>query len=382
MANPIADKFRYCGLSIRRMQRYDEDAWSGAKSWLGGRPRINPDLWPRSDYDNVPLHHLAQIDFTSFPQGKWSNYIPKSGALSFFLNSEILEEDFESQVIYTPEPQAHAQADPPKDCPPIGGSMWGYDAMHRSAINEEDARKVMPCWPIEFIPPKFHADDPDFEFFNPSLDEIFGPPVPDLHIFRDPQYGTTDGLGPIDQGVFPWDVAKRILQQARKHAPDSSFVKSWQARIDECDLYSEMGSELATRLEEEINHLEKEIGYRIAYGTGTTTLRDAAGEAYREMMVGPRAVYERIPTKIREYLETKRRRSAWNDSGCHQIFGVGSDPQDMSFQRSDDILLFQVISDDMMSWRWGDIGVLQFWIKPEDLIAQNWAAVEGTYAGG
>ena len=51
-------------------------------------------------------------------------------------------------------------------------------------------------------------------------------------------------------------------------------------------------------------------------------------------------------------------------------------------ERADEVLLFQADNDEMMLWMWGDLGVLQFWIKPDDLITKNWGAVEGTFEGG
>ena len=47
-------------LVSRRPRQVDVD-WSGARSWLGGAPRMGATPWPR-DKKGVPLLFVAQID--------------------------------------------------------------------------------------------------------------------------------------------------------------------------------------------------------------------------------------------------------------------------------------------------------------------------------
>jgi uncharacterized protein YwqG len=36
----------------------------------------------------------------------------------------------------------------------------------------------------------------------------------------------------------------------------------------------------------------------------------------------------------------------------------------------------------MMNWDWGDLGLIQFFITPEDLAARNWNGIKATYTCG
>jgi uncharacterized protein YwqG len=43
------------------------------------------------------------------------------------------------------------------------------------------------------------------------------------------------------------------------------------------------------------------------------------------------------------------------------------------------IMILQLTHDDMMFWDFGDNGIYQFWIVPEDLTRQNWSAAKMTF---
>lgn len=405
------EELRRNGLIGRRKQRGDESIWMRSQSWLGGRPCIDPDDWPRSENTGFPLHHLAQISIAEIPQGPWTRSLPNGGALCFFLDTQIEDDELDSKVLFVAEPTAFPPANAPSDCPAVGGEMWEYEEMHRSAFNQDDARTIMRAWPLEFVPVEFSADDDGYSAsINPPLDEILGPKVPNVHIFRDPRYDKPPQDSSSEDEFFPWDAARRILKSTqaihRRVGPvsipsgflakishrlwgkflDQRFEKRfhayWQDLLGEQDLFSPMGADRVHQLEKDLVALREKTGISSRYGSGTTTVRDAASEAFKEMMVGSRENFEKIPPDIRNYLEIERRRSGYSDDGRHQIFGIGIDVQGQVYERSDEILLFQADTDDMMSWMWGDVGVLQFWIKPEDLATENWDAVEGTFEGG
>ncbi|MEJ2458660.1 MAG: DUF1963 domain-containing protein [Novosphingobium sp.] len=63
----------------------------------------------------------------------------------------------------------------------------------------------------------------------------------------------------------------------------------------------------------------------------------------------------------------------------HQMFGLGGCPQSTRNEHRGDILLLQLGYDDMMEWRWGDVGLFQFWISPENAAAGRWDAAELTF---
>ena len=65
----------------------------------------------------------------------------------------------------------------------------------------------------------------------------------------------------------------------------------------------------------------------------------------------------------------------------HQMFGWGEEIQgDSSARRGEGyIMILQLTHDDMMFWDFGDNGIYQFWIAPEDLTRQNWSAAQMTF---
>jgi uncharacterized protein YwqG len=60
------------------------------------------------------------------------------------------------------------------------------------------------------------------------------------------------------------------------------------------------------------------------------------------------------------------------------MFGLGFKIGSAASTHTHHHLLLQLHSDQLVNWMWGDRGVVQFWISEEDLLAQNWDAVEMT----
>jgi uncharacterized protein YwqG len=63
------------------------------------------------------------------------------------------------------------------------------------------------------------------------------------------------------------------------------------------------------------------------------------------------------------------------------MFGRGVEIQGDSCAMREEgyVMLLQLHYDDLMHWRFGDCGVYQFWISPEDLAKRNWAAAKMTF---
>ena len=66
----------------------------------------------------------------------------------------------------------------------------------------------------------------------------------------------------------------------------------------------------------------------------------------------------------------------------HQMFGFGTNVQNASEDHLDKILLLQLYSDGAMSWEFGDVGAVQFWISKEDLVNRRFEKVVVTLEGG
>jgi uncharacterized protein YwqG len=64
------------------------------------------------------------------------------------------------------------------------------------------------------------------------------------------------------------------------------------------------------------------------------------------------------------------------------MFGYGTNVQNAAEQNIDKILLLQLYSDGAMSWMFGDVGTVQYWISREDLRARRFDRVVVTLEGG
>ncbi len=64
----------------------------------------------------------------------------------------------------------------------------------------------------------------------------------------------------------------------------------------------------------------------------------------------------------------------------HQMFGQGIDIQgNAAYEYHDWLLLLQLYYDEAMGWQFGDVGVYQFWIRPEDFKSKRWDRIEVSF---
>lgn len=89
--------------------------------------------------------------------------------------------------------------------------------------------------------------------------------------------------------------------------------------------------------------------------------------------------YATMPEELRTLINTQY---LLPSSHWHQMFGRGVDIQgNAAIENDGNVMLLQLVYDDMLHWRFGDMGAYQFWIPPDDLAKGNWAAVKVTFEG-
>src|SRR5262249_48650590 len=103
----------------------------------------------------------------------------------------------------------------------------------------------------------------------------------------------------------------------------------------------------------------------------------AAVESAEDALMAP-AGAEQIPAAIIEalrYRHTVLKDPTFSRDGHfaqHQMLGKGDLVQAAADEMGQDhILLLQLSPDDPLGWRFGDSGVLQYWIHPADLAARR-----------
>jgi hypothetical protein len=89
--------------------------------------------------------------------------------------------------------------------------------------------------------------------------------------------------------------------------------------------------------------------------------------------------YATMPEAVRTLIDTQY---LLPTQSWHQMFGRGVDIQGNAvWENEGNVMLLQLVYDDMLHWRFGDMGAYQFWIAPDDLAAGNWGAVRVTFEG-
>lgn len=169
------------------------------RSWFGGLPMMPENVpWPRSLSRNhpqqgeIPLHFLAQLRCSDFPEDLWGGFGPREGWLLFFVDpnsSGPVGDGRGYRVIHT---QAlGAEREPPKELGPVydgvhSGSKYGYlDGL-------DGVPRTWRRWPVDFVtvPNRLYQDENGFERVTPDhyaktlyarqdVSEDLHPPVPD-----------------------------------------------------------------------------------------------------------------------------------------------------------------------------------------------------------
>jgi uncharacterized protein YwqG len=94
------------------------------------------------------------------------------------------------------------------------------------------------------------------------------------------------------------------------------------------------------------------------------------------MITGDQRAVGAIPDAVLAMInDTHRLPPDWQ----HQMFGLGGCRQDALYEHLCDHLLLQIVYDAMPEFRFGDMGLWQFWISPEALAAGRWDKAELTF---
>jgi hypothetical protein len=111
--------------------------------------------------------------------------------------------------------------------------------------------------------------------------------------------------------------------------------------------------------------------------TTPRALVDLETETLLALATADDRAYAGLPEPIRSLIN---RQYLLPTNGCHQMFGRGVEIQGNAVAENEgNVMLLQLVYDDMLQWRFGDMGAFQFWVPPEDLARGNWAAVRVSF---
>ena len=396
---------------IRIPRERDRD-WFRDRSWLGGLPRLGHEPWP-CDGAGMPLPFAAQIDLGELAAACPESPLPTVGSLAFFLGT--------GAVVWVP-PGDHDFSEPPQDLPPAFDE-GGYPF---PATKHRLSRYFFPFWPVHpvalDIPATLrdhrdperdaaieHAMTTQLAQYVRSRSQAYGAPdgtlwwhgamhlADQLHeayessarlvaLRRDAVHQAETALeavGARDRNDRSLQVAQSELagrqadlaavEAQRAELPDmiaafDQFVSGrapWQPlTLAECAVVEDFLSELHGRFSETVRY------HVPASAIALSTL------SLRTMVTGDPDALAALPE---EQLQRINAGYLLPLQHPHQMFGLGACQQDARDGHRDDLLLLQLGYDDMMEWRWGDMGLFQFWISPQDAAQGRWEAAQLTF---
>ena len=372
-------------IAIVRKKRDKSRDWSTDRSHFGGLPRLGKSEWPR-DAKGIPLPFIAQIDLAEIAEANPDTPLPKIGSLAFFINS--------GAVIHVPD-GVREHADLPWDLP----EAFQETSYPLPEYKSEVTGRTFPFWPVEplrlRLPASLPAPCDDYEVIE-EIVQAQDAALEELVPLRRGQYSSRD----LPE-EFHWYAADLVLRQikasidylpraiasAKKYDAASipqieeqarglaQFIPHFAIFVEGRNPWERMSDEEAAVLLDAIEQVHEDYGKLCRYNVSRRP-RDLREATYRRMITGDRDAAAAMPDEVLEYYNECDRRSS---PYAHQMFGVGGCPQDALYCHLSDNLLLQIAYDTPPEFRFGDVGVWQFWISPENLAAGNWDKAELTF---
>ncbi|TCM17927.1 uncharacterized protein DUF1963 [Novosphingobium sp. PhB165] len=413
-------------LSRRPRERdIDEQTWFDSTSWLGGLPRLGALSWPRDEHGALPF--AAQIDLAELAAACPESPLPCSGALAFFLGT--------GAVIEVPSGD-HVFTEPPADLPPAFDE-GGYPLPeHVSRLS----RPYFPFWPVEPMVAERPAgvlapvggDLADEDYEHPVAEELAGDagetawltarvatresaytvrePVQRLWwhgvmYLADCLHAAMDGAaremameqerlthaearlatlqatptaarGDLDEARAALAASEAELPALQaERASLARMIAAMDGFIAGRDAWSPLDPDEMDVIEEVLAQVHHDCARLVRFCV-PQTLGDLATVSLRAMVTGDDGAFAQVPDEELARINSGHLLAIRHQ---HQLFGAGVAG---SLVHPGQVLLLQLGCDDMIEWNWGDTGLFQFWITPEDLAAARWDRVTLTFAPG
>jgi hypothetical protein len=425
----------------RKPRRPGDPRWNDAPSWFGGRPALGGNAWPRAS-GGRPMTFVAQVNLEEIARTAGPSVLPSRGALAFFIGGD--PGDAGGAAILVEHPGA--PTDPPPDAPAAyerGGEIFPANA--DPAAPRTFPRWPLEITPVPELAAPKSEDDEDDEWGKrvlAALDHHFrrrqfflsashaweelgvaAPPVwwHSAQLFAEYLKAAERHLPARIEQHRGWVAAARAqVEKLRPPAPRGTFgrrqaeptpqlksaedhVKQNEAKVRElqsqapafsafvaevvawtrrADPWTQMQAEDVARLKEAY---ERSHGHRSEFGEIASfripsRLDDIGTETLLAMMTGDERAFAAMPEPMREHIN---RSYLLPTQAWHQMFGTGVDIQgNAAVENEGNVMLLQLVYDDMIGWRFGDMGAFQFWIPPADLAAGRWKAVRVTFEMG
>ncbi len=423
-------------VAARRPRTLGQD-WEQAKSWFGGRPRLGSLSWPRDVKTRAPLIFLAQIDLAEVAQ--YAPEFPAHGSLAFFVGPLG---SCDGAIVYVPGEGGGRRSDPPSDAYPVRAiGSWPFEEDAGPGVEALFPYWPLQLKPLGIEVPELDADNVDLEPMTDDAVRAIGRLFPDGNHYPRARDIAALSQTPLPHWWYSAHFLTACLQNALHRAPKTLAARApWleKARTEYAALaklakptfgiFGRRAAAPSPELQRAKQNLERGEAQNTVYHRDlpkfAALVKDsaafAAGHAASDVMTdaewqtlsgfferargefedfaryavpydlsemekqsliylltADEKAYHTIPAAVRAYVNE---RCLLPSSGSwHQMFGVGDDIQGAIWENAEKILLLQLVYDEMMHWRFGDVGAYQFWISPKDVKARNWAGARLTF---
>ena len=432
-------------LVISRQPRHIGSGWHDARSWFGGQPQLGRQPWPRDAVRQIPFYFMAQIDLAEVWREIAASGMPwPDGALAFFIGPPA--DELDCAVVHVPRSELGEPTAPPPDAPAVfvvEGDMfptsfdddaprlfsrWPVDITALDIrppdvgedADEDDIREAEDKAQVDAVIRRFIR--PPYAFKAYIMYKLLGDSIRKFWWHTAHHYVACLQAGRRHTWV---KLSRQSLERARERLEHirSAGVRVSVARSNEYAAEVKKAEDEVTKCEVRLAEIEQRaaeferfVSEVVEWVPDTDPWELMPPEAIERLV----STFERGQTAFGKYprfhepldfddLETEtlkvlataddrayatmpealRTKINWQyimpSTGCgwHQMFGRGVDIQgNAALENEGNVMLLQLVYDDMMHWRFGDIGAFQFWIPPEDLANGNWAAVRLTFEGG
>ena len=371
--------------------------WGGQGSFtqIGGLPQLAHDItWPEHPETGKPLHFLAQINLAEVPITPDTTMLPRTGTLWFFVDlCDCDGETATQRVLY------HSECDPawqragrPSDLPAIAehvrrqANKQGHE---NTAIlpHKNMACVVHPCLWQENELPKDRGVNimrKAFAYSQTHKQDTFGQTVQTSGITKlvPPAQGRSNYCPVGFGGHFPWNnlVATKLTQPIARQVK----LKNFENRIENIERAEHLLADLQTTLstaklspEHQVRFddcIFRNAGYESAQaardsGDDLTRLRTNLHSALRTLKtqadVDPDLLAALPQDFLRGFMPYRIAESS-NDTMIGGPKFTNPNPT-----RGTGFKLLQIDSDTTLGVTWGDMGLVEFWIDPDDLAARD-----------
>lgn len=383
-------------LIISRRARESGAEWDEARSWFGGAPKLGRQEWPRGGPHDAPFYFLAQIDLAEVQREIGSSPTLADGALAFFVGTADGKD--EGTVVHVPRSELREYTAPPADAPAV---LVPDSDIFPTTFNDGDPR-LFPRWPVDITALKIElptlAAGADEDEVREAEDQAQVAAVNRQFVRRQfffKAYHAYEQLGDVER-PFWWHAAHYYLTCLRTTLRLPSFVQLRQREEQRAADFERFVHEVAEWVPVkdlwELMPLEAVETLKSTFARGKAAFGDhprfhrphSFDDIETEMLVALATAddraYAEMPEPMRNLINT---RYLLPSSGWHQMFGRGVDIQgNAAIDNEGNVMLLQLVYDDMVQWRFGDMGAYQFWIPPEELAGGNWSAVRVTFECG